>query len=117
MNLSEKEIVDINTKFGYELINPSNLNFAYDLAKYNAKTKLREMAIMFRGIALGHPFSNGNKRTAGIVLLKILEEMKADKEITSYNKSKLKTYLFSAIKNNTSNLNSLERGFSRCVEK
>lgn len=117
MNISEEDIIEINKKMGFHVVNKSNLNFAYDRAIYNTKSKLGEIAVMFSGIALGHPFSNGNKRTAFIVIIIILEEMIENGEIKGYDDERLKNYMFHAIKNNTYNLNSLERGFSRCLIK
>jgi prophage maintenance system killer protein len=115
MELSETDIININLKMGFHLVNPSNLNFAYEMAKYNTKSKLGEIAVMFRGIALGHPFSNGNKRTAVVVIIIILDEMIQNGEIVGYDDVRLEQYFYTAIKNNTHNIASLERGFSRCL--
>ena len=70
--LSNKEIVKIEKEpFGF--VNKSNLQFALSEFNYNKRLNIyQKFAVLTRGIAQGHPFIEGNKRTALIVLKGLL---------------------------------------------
>lgn len=63
-----EQIVAINKLFKGQVLNLSNLEFDVHLAK-EAKNIYRINAHLVRGIVTGHPFSDGNKRTAAYVVL------------------------------------------------
>jgi death-on-curing family protein len=60
-----KDIIEINKKVGAEgtLINKGNLEFTLDKAQ-SAKSFPKKASIILLGIVRGHPFVDGNKRTA-----------------------------------------------------
>lgn len=62
MELDIDKIIKLNEKFGGALINKNNLDSAIDKAK-REKNIYRSNAHLVRGIIIGHPFLDGNKRT------------------------------------------------------
>ena len=59
------EIVEINKKVGSNgtMVNEANLEFTLQ-KMINAKTLARKATVLLQGIIKGHPFVDGNKRTA-----------------------------------------------------
>lgn len=70
-----QEIIRINRKFGRTLINRSNLEFDVEMAN-KEKNLYMANAYIIRGIISGHPFSDGNKRTALIVITNTFQKNK-----------------------------------------
>lgn len=64
-----EEITEINKKVGSNgtFINKNNLEFTLDKAR-NAKTLSKAASIILYGIVTGHPFVDGNKRTAFVTM-------------------------------------------------
>ena len=64
-----EEIIEINKKVGSDgvLINKGNLEFALESAKH-AKTLIQKATIILYDIISGHPFLDGNKRTAFVAM-------------------------------------------------
>lgn len=64
-----EEIVEINKKAGSNgaMVNSSNLEFTLAKAK-NAKTVMKKAIVLLIGIIEGHPFVDGNKRTAFVTM-------------------------------------------------
>lgn len=64
-----EEIVEINKKIGSNgvFINKNNLEFALDKAR-NAKILSKSASVLLYGIVTGHPFVDGNKRTAFVTM-------------------------------------------------
>jgi len=60
----EERIIRINKRFGGRLEHPSNLMFDIEQAKRIANNPFKRNAYVIRGIVIGHPFSDANKRTA-----------------------------------------------------
>lgn len=60
-----EEIIEINKKIGSNgaMANRSNLEFTLDKVK-NAKTLFKKATTLLYDIVTGHPFVDGNKRTA-----------------------------------------------------
>lgn len=56
-------LIDINRRFGGSLINRGNLEYSTSRMKQTQSIYSRN-AHLLRDIISGHPFSNGNKRTA-----------------------------------------------------
>lgn len=69
-----EDIIKINKKAGLSgaLINRNNLEFTLDHAK-SAKTMEAKAANLLQGIIQGHPFVDGNKRTAFVTMEFFLE--------------------------------------------
>ncbi len=81
-----EDIIEINKEVGLRgvLINENNLEFTLEQAK-NAKRLEAKAAVILQGIIRGHPFVDGNKRTAFVAMElflelngKALEHSKAD---------------------------------------
>ena len=62
MKIEINEVIKINQRYGGSLMNISTLDFEIDLAN-REKNIYKSNAHIVRGIILGHPFSDGNKRT------------------------------------------------------
>lgn len=94
----EKRIVFINKKIaGGKLINPGNLRYDLEQAKYS-KNIFRKQAHITRGIMVGHAFENGNKRTTAHILIEDFGKagFKCNEEVLSRGLQKL-----SSSKNNS----------------
>jgi len=66
----EKKLIHINQKLGGRLVNPSNLMFDVEQAKQIKNNPFKRNAHIVRGVAVGHPFSDANKRTTTIFITK-----------------------------------------------
>ena len=71
--LTKKDIIAINQKFveGY-FKNESSLNYALSLFKQNISW-IKQLANLIRAIVIDHVFTDGNKRSAYMVLLNFIE--------------------------------------------
>ena len=63
MDITPEEAIEVNKKFGGHLRSDSSIRFAASHATYT-KSNYRKAAIWIRAIAVDHPFSDANKRTA-----------------------------------------------------
>ncbi len=68
VSLINKKVVSLEKEpFGF--VNKSNLQFALSEFNYNKRLDFYgKVSVLVRGISQGHPFVEGNKRTALIVL-------------------------------------------------
>ncbi len=69
--LSKDEIKRINEKYGGYLRTDAEIDTALYIGK--GKNLFRKIACLWRAILVGHPFTDGNKRTAIVVALAMLE--------------------------------------------
>ena len=78
----EKKLIQINKKLGGKLVNPSNLMFDIDQAKRINNNPFRKNAHVVRGIVVGHPFSDANKRTTTTFITRDFQKQgyKADED-------------------------------------
>ena len=74
--IDKDHIRTINEKYGGDLRSDAEIETALDLGK--GKSVYRKMAYLLRAILVGHPFTDGNKRTALVVAITILERSNAD---------------------------------------
>ncbi len=70
--LSKEEIRSINEQYGGSLRMDAEIETALEAGK--GKPIFRKVAYLLRAILVGHPFTDGNKRTALIVALAMLEK-------------------------------------------
>ena len=70
--LGKEEIRSINEQYGGSLRMDAEIETALDAGK--GKSIYRKVAYLLRAILVGHPFTDGNKRTALMVALAMLEK-------------------------------------------
>ena len=110
--INKKKIIAMNRKFGGALINKSNLDFAIDSAN-REKNIYRSNAKLLRGIVSGHPFLEGNKRTAIATISKrfAFEDIKC-------NKRAMTKGVVNIAKKNVTNINKIEKRLRKwCTKK
>jgi death-on-curing family protein len=74
--LSREEIRSINEQYGGSLRMDAEIETALEAGK--GKTIFKKVAYLLRAILVGHPFTDGNKRTALMVTLAMLEKCQID---------------------------------------
>ncbi|MCK5022536.1 MAG: Fic family protein [Candidatus Aenigmarchaeota archaeon] len=72
--ISKDQIKWINDKYGGSLRTDAEIETALSLGR--GKAVFRKIAYLWRAILVGHPFTDGNKRTALMSALAILENSK-----------------------------------------
>ena len=70
--ITREHIKEINAMYGGSLRTDAEIETALLMGK--GKNMYRKIAILWRAILVGHPFTDGNKRTALMVALTILEK-------------------------------------------
>ena len=103
--ITRDEIVLVNKKYGGSLRNDAEIETSLYLGK--GKNIFRKIAYIWRAILVGHPFTNGNKRTALMTALVMLERSnikldKTKKEHMIYTVTKI-------AKENITNISRIER--------
>ena len=69
--IDKNQIRMINEKYGGSLMSDAEIETALDLGR--GKSAYRKIAYLWRSILVGHPFTDGNKRTALASALVFLE--------------------------------------------
>jgi len=103
--ITKEQIKWINSEYGGSLRTDAEIETALDLGK--GKAVFRKMVYLLRAILVGHPFTDGNKRTALMVSLTILDNCKI--EATEENKEKLVEEITKIAKENITDINRIER--------
>jgi prophage maintenance system killer protein len=103
--ISKDQIKWINRKYGGSLRSDAEIETALHLGK--GKSVFRKIAYLWRAILVGHPFTDGNKRTALISALTVLEAC----EIRTDNKMKesLVSEITKIARENITDVNRTER--------
>ena len=70
--ITKDQVRMINGKYGGNLRSDAEIETALDLGK--GKAVYRKIAYLWRAILVGHPFTDGNKRTALMVAIAIVEK-------------------------------------------
>ena len=107
MKINKNKIIRTNKVFGGSLYNPSNLDFEIEMAN-KQKNVYRGLAYITRAMTSGHSFSDGNKRTALVVVKSEL----ADRGI-NVNQKKLAKSMVRLADKNESRINIIERRIRR----
>lgn len=111
MKINKDKIIRANRVFRGNIHNPSNLDFEIDMANKNNNI-YKSLAHTTRAMTSGHAFSDGNKRTAGVVIKSEL----AEKGIKLDNK-KLAKSIVNITKSNEIDLNIIERRIRKAIKK
>jgi death-on-curing family protein len=103
--IPKDQIRAINEEYGGTLRTDAEIETALDLGK--GKSVYRKIAYLLRAILVGHPFTDGNKRTAFIVALTIFE--KCQIELDEEEKEKLVAEITKIAAENLTDVNKIER--------
>lgn len=103
--ISKDQIKWIDRKCGGSLRSDAEIETALDMGK--GKAVFRKIAYLWKAILVGHPFTDGNKRTALVVALSILEkcEIKTGKN----EREKMVSEIKRIAKENITDVNRIER--------
>jgi|GEM_PF-449593 len=103
--VSKDQIKWINRKYGGSLRSDAEIESALHLGK--GKAVFRKIAYLWRAILVGHPFTDGNKRTALMVSLAIIKacKIKAGKGVSESLVSEIRKIA----KENITDINRIER--------
>lgn len=103
--VSKDQIRAINERYGGDLRSDAEIETALDLGK--GKSLYRKIAYLWKAVLVGHPFTDGNKRTALGVALIMLEksEIKPD----SIKKENMVSTITKIAKENITDINRIER--------
>lgn len=102
--LSKKDIIEGNKCFSTgRLMNESSLEFAVET---HAKSRnwLRSAAVLTRAILIDHVFEDGNKRTAAVVIMKLMELNKV-----KCNPEQIPKIIVKILTKNITNIKKIER--------
>jgi death-on-curing family protein len=103
--LDKEQIRMINEKYGGSLRSDAEIETALTLGR--GKSVYRKIAYLWRAILVGHPFTDGNKRTALIVALTILD--KCDIGLDETRKENMVSEITKMAKENMTDINRIER--------
>ena len=103
--IAKEQIRLINERYGGRLRSDAEIETALALGK--GKSVYRKIAYLWRAVLVGHPFTDGNKRTALVVALAILE--KCDIKLNEEKKENLVTEIKKIAKENITDISRIER--------
>ena len=111
MKIGKNELLRINRDFGGDLRSDSSLDYALDKLDDNKIGLFKKLAYLVRAILVAHPFSDGNKRTAAYVSLKLAHDFKkqADMELLTH-------HLVSIAKHNIHDIRKIERRMKNAIK-
>ena len=102
--ITKQDIIEMNKEFDKgRLVNKSSLDFAFSNIQHN-KDWLKQSAYLTRAILINHVFEEGNKRTAALLLMTILETQKL-----AYDPKKVDELIITILKKNITNTNEIKR--------
>ena len=103
--ITKEQIKSLNEKYGGSLRNDAEIETALDLGR--GKTVYRKIAYLWKAILVGHPFTDGNKRTAFVVAIAILDSchIKLDED----RKENMISEITKIAKENITDINRIER--------
>lgn len=111
MEIGKKEILRINHGFGGNLRDDNSLDYAIDKLNDKKLGHYKKLAYLLRAILVDHPFSDGNKRTAAYVSLKMAHELK--KQV---NTDLLTHHMVSIAKHNIHDIRKIERRIKNAIK-
>ena len=109
--INKENIIKTNNLFGGKIHNKSNLDYEIDVAN-KQKNIFRSLAHIVRGMTTSHSFTDGNKRTALVVVKSEL----ADIGIRC-DQRKLAKSLVKLAKNREGRINIIERRLRKSCQK
>ena len=103
MEISIEEIIRINKGFNGHLKSKSSLEYALDKQKEGKLGEYKKLAYLTRAILVDHPFSDGNKKTAMLIVYSFAERngKKIDEEL-------IKHHILSIASKNITNIRNIE---------
>lgn len=109
--ISKEQIKMINGQYGGGLRTDAEIETALFLGK--GKNVYRKIAYLLRAVLVGHPFTDGNKRTALIVALSVLESCNI--KLKPEAKEKLVTEITKIARENIRDIQKIERSIRYVV--
>ena len=103
--LTKEQIRSINERYGGDLRTDAEIETALTMGK--GKSIYRKIASLWRAILVGHPFTDGNKRTALTVALVMFE--KCGIEIPGERKENMTSEIIRIAKENIGDIERIER--------
>ncbi|MBI5061864.1 MAG: type II toxin-antitoxin system death-on-curing family toxin [Candidatus Aenigmarchaeota archaeon] len=103
--ITKEQIKWINEQYGGSLRTDAEIETALDLGK--GRNVYRKIAYLLKAILVGHPFTDGNKRTALMVSLAILESCEI--KIAGKQKENLVEEILKVAQENITDVNRIER--------
>lgn len=110
--VTKEMIRSINEQYGGHLLSDAEIDSALCMGKGNA---YRKVACLLRALLVGHPFTDGNKRTALVVALTILEA--CDIAVDDKAKERLVAEVMDVASQNIENISTIERRIRYAVTK
>ncbi|MBL7206876.1 MAG: Fic family protein [Candidatus Aenigmarchaeota archaeon] len=112
LNITSEEIMEINKVFKGTIRNDAEVETS--IYRCEGRNIITQVALMWRAILVGHPYSDGNKRTAFVVTMKLLKDTK-----TSVNRNIIEVMLnqmTKVAKENIDELSKIERMVRYAIE-
>ena len=103
--INREHIRAINERYGGSIRSDAEIESALDLGK--GKSVYRKIAYLWKAILVGHPFTDGNKRTALMVALTILD--KCHVKLDSEKKENMISEITKIAMENITDINRIER--------
>ncbi len=103
--MTKEQIRLINERYGGSLRSDAEIETALELGK--GKSVYAKIAYLVRAILVGHPFTDGNKRTAFIVAMTVLE--KCNIKLTEEKKENMVSEITKIAKENITDVSRIER--------
>ena len=74
MKIRKEDLVEINRRFGGQLVRDASLDFALMMQNRPKLGPYKKLAYLWRAILVDHPFSDGNKRSAVFLAVEFVRE-------------------------------------------
>lgn len=103
--IGKEEVRAINERYGGSLRSDAEIETALSMGK--GKSIYRKMALLWRAILVGHPFTDGNKRTALMVSVRMVEA--SGIELEKQQKEAIVKEIVKIAKENITDINRIER--------
>jgi len=110
--ITKEEILEINKKYGGSLRSDAEIETA--LYRGKGKAIYKKITYLWRAILVGHPFTDGNKRTAFVVATLLLE--RSNIKLDESRKEVILKELTEIAKENILDLNKIERRVRYAIE-
>lgn len=102
--LNKKDVIAINLEFDKGiLVNESSLDYTLNIIK-RTNSWIKQLSYLIRAILIDHAFKDGNKRTTATIIATYL-----DFNNYNYNAEEINKLIIKILKNNTTNLQEIER--------
>jgi len=110
--ITREEILEINKRYGGSLRSDAEIETA--LYRGKGKSVYKKITFLWRAILVGHPFTDGNKRTAFVVAALLLE--RSNIKLNEERKETILKELTEIAKENILDSNKIERRVRYAIE-